>query len=273
MLDTADPTDSKSLRPVQFDPPVSAEQVEAWQATLDRVVPPMEGYVSHLRLVWEPGDAWDPVERWYLYDCTPRRVFEEAATKRRIMGVPEYDNADAILIRDLDGPSPREDGYYDRVLGEFIHTRERECTLQQWRLWHQHGVYGIPWWVIQGTTGGHKRWFAQAEKKALKYAHLPDEPPAPGTLPYAPFDERVLEKVLAYDRLRRLETKLSREGVRGEYQPMLEKARKAYLDLLTDAILEARDMTKHIEIPKDNAPPDRDRDWAGEIDRFLTKAG
>lgn len=270
MLDSTDRPDA-TLRPVRYDPPVSPAQVAAWQDMLDRAIPQYPGYVSHLKLVWEPGDAWDPVERWYLYDCTPRRVFEEAATKRRIMGVSEYDNGDAILIRDLDGPSPREDGYYDPILKEFVHLRERECTLQQWRLWREQGVYGIPWWVIQGDHGGHKRWFNQGEKKALRYAKLPDEPPVPGSLPYAPFDGRVLDRVLHYDRLRQFETKLSRAGVKADQRALVAKARKAYLDHLTDVVLEARDMVKGIDLPR--LPEERDRDWEADIDRFLHKEG
>lgn len=270
--DATDPT-APIYREVQYDPPVAPETVAAWQDQLDRAVPRYPGYVSHLRLVWEAGDPWDPVERWYLYDCTPRRIFEESATKRRIMGVPEYDNADAILIRDLDGPSPREDGYYDRVLQQFIHTRERECTLTQWRLWQQHGVYGIPWWVIQGVKGGHKRWFATDEKKALRYAKLPDEPPVPGSLPYAPFDQRVLDRVLTYDRLRRFTQKLSRTGVKAEHKDLVRKARKAYLDHLGDVVAEARDMLRNADLPTlpGGPAPARAMDWEAEIDRFLTQ--
>jgi hypothetical protein len=189
------------------------------------------------------------------------------------MGVSEYDNGDAILIRDLDGPSPREDGYYDPILKEFVHLRERECTLQQWRLWREHGVYGIPWWVIQGEHGGHKRWFNQGEKKALRYAKLPDEPPVPGSLPYAPFDGRVLDRVLQYDRLRRLQETLSREGVKADQQALVVKARQAYLNHLTDVVREVRDMVKGVDLPRVGGPPDRERDWEAEIDRFLNKEG
>ena len=259
-----------ATRAVQYDPPVSPETVRGWQEQLERVVPRAEGYVSHLRLVWEAGDPWDPVERWYLYDCTPRSVFESAATRRRIMGCPEDENADAILMRDLDGPSPREDGYFDSVLGEFVQTRDRECTLSQWRLWQAHGVYGIPWWVIQGEGGGHKRWFSAPEQKALRYAGLPDTPPIPGALPYAPFDQRVIERVLAYDRLRRTEDKLSRAASRTEHAALVTAARKRYLDLLTDMVSEARDMVKHVDLPRTALDERVDVDAA--IDSFLNRA-
>lgn len=259
----------QDLRPVQYDPPEAPETIRDWQATLDRAIPRYEGYVSHLRLVWEPGDAWDPVERWYLYDCVPRSVFEEAATKRRLMGVQEDDNADAILIRDLDGPSPREDGYYDATLKRFVHLRDRECTLQQWRLWQSHGLYGIPWWVIQGERGGHKRWFSAPEKKALRYAGLPDEPPVPGSLPYAPFDGRVLDTVLRYDRFRRLESKLTRAGVKAEHADLVRGARKRYFDFLVDVVKDAKSLVKHVDLP--TGPAEDDRGWEQQMDAFLNR--
>ena len=44
-------------QPFSYAPPCSPEQVASWQAELDRAVPPTD-HVSHLRIVWEPGDPW-----------------------------------------------------------------------------------------------------------------------------------------------------------------------------------------------------------------------
>jgi hypothetical protein len=265
-----------------YESPVAADTLHQWQQTLEAAVPRAEGYVSHLRIVWEAGDPWDVVQRWYLYDCTPRQVFEDSAARKRLLGCPEMDNGDAILIRDLDSHSPREDGYFDplverasedgtTVQGEYIALRDRNCTLQQWHLWHQHGVYGLPWWVIQGNHGGHKRYFSTQEKKALNYQKLPCTPPIPGSLPYAPFDRRVLDRILMYDRLRRTEVKLSREGVRAEHQALVTKARDQYLTLLTEMAMEARDMVKHEDLPRlGMETPGTDVEQ--EIETFLQRA-
>lgn len=264
-----------------YEPPVGADTLHQWQTLLEAAVPRVEGYVSHLRIVWEAGDPWDTVQRWYLYDCTPRQVFEDSAARKRIMGVRDDENGDAILIRDLDSHSPREDGYFDAsivsedadgttVQGEYIALRPRECTLQQWHLWHQHGVYGIPWWVIQGDKGGHKRHFSTQEKKALNYRKLPCDPPVPGSLPYAPFDQRVLDRILRYDRLRRTEMKLSREGVRTEHQALVTKARNDYLDLMTEMVMDAQGIVKHLDLPKFGA--DKGVDIDRELETFLQQA-
>jgi hypothetical protein len=53
--------------------------------------------------------------------------------------------------------------------------------------------------VIQGDEGGHKRWFSPVEKKFLKLAGLPPEPPAPGDLPYAEFDDRTMKRLQEWD--------------------------------------------------------------------------
>lgn len=225
-----------------YEPPVGPEVVADWQARLEAAVPRSERAVSHLRLVWEAGDPWEPVGRWFLYDCTPRVVFEESATRRRLLGCTEDENADAVLLRDLDGPSPRDvGGYYDAVLKTFVQDVPRNCTLTQWTLWQKEQVYGLPFWVIQGAHGGHQWRFTQGERRALKMLGRPTDPPRPGALPYAPFSERTLDKVLAYDRLRGLEATLSRDRTLRERKDLIAKARKDYLALLTDQVAEIWD--------------------------------
>lgn len=254
--------------------PVAPETVATWQAQLEAAIPPSEHTVSHLRLVWEPGEPWAPVGRWFLYDCVPRSVFERSAQQKRMAGCPEYDNGDAVLIADLDGLNPRECGTYDPILREFLTTSDRNCTERQWKLWHEHRVWGTPFWVIQGTHGGHKWAYNTAERKVLRYAGLPDLPPGPGALPYAPFDNRVLDKVLAYDRLRSTEGLLGRDAVARADRNKVQAARKAYVDFLTDSVGDLVREFKHAlqELPRDFTQSTRPTvDYDEEVERFITK--
>lgn len=255
-----------------YHPPVGPDTVADWQAMLERAVPPSEHSVSHLRIVWEPGDPWEPVGRWMLYDCVPRAVYEKSARERTIMSCPDEENGDLVLIRDMDGPSPRElGGHYDGVLKEFVVEVPRNCTLLQWHLWRSHAVYGYPFWVVQGERGGHKWKFDQGERRALSYHKLPTDPPRPGALCYAPFSERVLDKVLAYDRLRGLTMKLSRDRVLRERADIVADARRDYLALLTDQVAEIYD---EVVRPLKDALPAIDRprvttDFAAADEAFL----
>jgi hypothetical protein len=118
-------------------------------------------------------------------------------------------NAD--ILAELKGPPPSKRGnYYDRVLGRFVRNPDVNITERAWNLYQQFGCWGRPFWVIQGDKGGHKRWFSSIEKKFLKLAGLPADPPVPGDLPYADFDERVMEQLRRHDRLQAVHGNLKR---------------------------------------------------------------
>src|SRR3990167_4026661 len=74
---------------LEYDRPVP----EAWERAVWAVAPP-SNFLSWLRLVWEPGDVWEPVERWMIYQMrAPRFVRPE-------------------MLKELRGPSPRSTGHY-----------------------------------------------------------------------------------------------------------------------------------------------------------------
>lgn len=110
--------------------------------------------------------------------------------------------------------------------------------------------------MIQGEQGGHKRWFNQAEQKALRYHGLPSDPPIPGSLPYAPFSPLVLEKVMRYDRLRRLEERLGRDLELRARRDVVEKARTEFVQLLREQCYHAvKDQKVDLSnVPRVDAP-------------------
>lgn len=156
------------------------------------LIAPNNGHTSWLHLVWEPGDVWEPLHRWVIYQMRP-------ATKIR----PD-------ILAALRGPHPRSTGHY-------CAPGWCECALksngwrggatklidrQQWQLYRDTGCYGKRWWVIQGRHGGHKFQLDKTESKISKLNGGPEDTPAIGDLPYAEFDMRTFWKVAAMDKLR-----------------------------------------------------------------------
>lgn len=174
----------------------------AWVAALRAFSPPSAAH-SWLHLAWEPGDPWEPVERWMLYQVIP-----EARVR------PE-------VLAELRGPDPRSRGHYcgpTSLCGCPAHKRPdcwvgglaRLANRTEWRLYRETAALGFAgwaraFWVIQGAEGGHPRAYTETEAALAELADppLPNEPPVPGELPYADPDERVWAAVRQYDRLAR----------------------------------------------------------------------
>lgn len=72
----------------------------------------------------------------------------------------------------------------------------QNMTRWAWDLHVATGCYPQPIWVVQGNHGGHKWNFTPQEQKLLGMQGLPEDPPTPGSLPYAPIDRRVINALL-----------------------------------------------------------------------------
>jgi hypothetical protein len=108
------------------------------------------------------------------------------------------ESGDASKFYELEGPNPRENGYFDKILGRFVYRAEclpPNITQRQWLLWRSEKAFAEPIWIVQGENGGHKRRFSELEGVILRKAGLPREAPDPGDLPFAPFDDRILDKL------------------------------------------------------------------------------
>lgn len=162
------------------------EDVTYWQDRLNSLFPP-NTEISHLRIHWEPGFEWEPLGRWMLYQMLP----------------PE--RVPVIVLPMLEGPDPRNFTRYDPVKKEVIrHPDAPLISRQQWQMYRDTGGYfGMPYWVVQGNNGGNKVRFTKVEKMVARIkGHPTGEPPQIGSLPYAPVDERVIEKVVELDQMR-----------------------------------------------------------------------
>lgn len=189
----------------RYDPPVSGRTLAAWQRDLDAIVPPAARRVR-LVLRWEPGDLWQPVQRFIIW-----------------MGQdPRWLNTEPWVVNELRKSSPRSNGHYcgvgyclcdvkkNRWVGGVAKFVDRET----WRLYRDTGLAGWRWWTIQGHGGGHRfQW--RRDELAARLSVMkggPADTPAPGDLPYAPFDRRVIAGVLQERRASDITTALERAG-------------------------------------------------------------
>lgn len=169
-----------------------------WQEALDAAFPPSE-HLSSFRLIWEPGDPWQPIQRWFVWQMRPAWALA----------------ARPDILKALEGPHPRSTGHYcaagwclcalktnawrdgPRVEGAASVDR------LAWEVYRQTGAYGVRWWTLQGDHGGHRHRLDAVERKIAKLYGGASETPAPGDLPYAEFDRRALAKFLETDRVNR----------------------------------------------------------------------
>ena len=219
-----------------------------WAAHLAELSP-TDNITSYLRLIWEPGYPWEPVNRWMVYQM------HRAHT------------VDALIREQLQHPLPpsKMGNYYDSVLGEFVRNPDCLITERAYWLYRETGCWGRPFWVIQGAHGGHKRWFSPSEKKSLKLAGLPTDPAAPGDLPYADFDNRVIAQLRAHDLLRDEEGSLlrMRELSQGAMDARRENQERRFREQLVkwlhtqvaDIAPDAHRSLVALDAPRSNADP------------------
>ena len=232
----------------QWDAPSGV--VERWQPALDVIAPRTEEGLSWLALRWEPGEEWAPVERWTVWEMMP------------------VERAPLDIASELRGPNPRNFGHYDRALGRFVRSREFKISERQWQVYRETGCYGRPIWIVQGSRGGHKRFWNGVEENLslMRTGGLISEPPVPGELPYAEPDQRTIEKLRGLDMVARFGALLHLLSNKDEIRANLDRrekeiAREMARQLSTwldDQVSEALTFTRAQEQAMwENANPDK----------------
>jgi hypothetical protein len=222
---------------LQQDPP------EDWVRRL-REISPISDVVSWLDFHWHT-----PSQRWVIYECVPIKYVD-----------------DLTLLEDLMGPDA------DSPEGQRAGTT---VTSYQQRMYHKHRVHARPCWVIQGTKGGHQVVYGESTKELCRARGLPTEPPMPGDLPYAPFDERVVTQLIRMNKLVKVRNDLGEfkrkhgnvENWKREKREELRRARAEFVKFLDDQLTDGDDLLKSAarkgEI--DNAPVD-DREYVEDAE-------
>src|SRR5688500_5172038 len=78
-----------------YDAPVSQSTIAAWQRELDAATYQGEK-LSRLVIRFEPGDPWQPIHRFLLWQCLD----------------PLVTPIEPWILKALNGPSPRSTGHY-----------------------------------------------------------------------------------------------------------------------------------------------------------------
>lgn len=212
-------SEAPSARPdhlFRYEPPVSRETMRAWQRELDAAVEPTDR-LARLVIRWEAGDVWQPVQRFMLWLCHD----------------PNAVTTEPWAVQAIRGPHPRASGHYCGTgvdsfgrpyclcpvkKGKWVRGTTRVIDRQTWDLYQDTGLYGTRWWTIQGPHGGH-RFLWEPDELASVASRMhggPAQTPAPGDLPYAPFDGRVIRQVLMERRTAQIMAALSLAAHKGD---------------------------------------------------------
>lgn len=125
--------------------------------------------------------------RWALYTMTPAALIADPTKLEQLRGAPWWE-------------LPKEEQF----------GRQQMVSAYQWEMFRQHQCWARPYWCIQGDQGGTPMQYSLREAAILRANGLPQDVPDPGTLPFAPFDERVVTAVMARDRFRTMGSALDR---------------------------------------------------------------
>lgn len=169
-----------------------------------REISPISEVVSWLDLRW-----FAEAERWLVYEMVPNA------------------HIDVGMRSELEGAHP-----------DTLEDWARIVSAYQWEQYRKHRVHARPCWVIQGANGGNKVQFDEADQELCRAQGLPTEPPAPGSLPYAPFDERVVRQLLRMSKLVKCKGDLAEfrrkhgntDGFKRTYRDNLQAARSQYVE-------------------------------------------
>lgn len=234
-----------ALGPVRLPAP---SELPDWQAWVHRLWGTPNERVSWLHLDWYDDEG---INRLVLWQVTP------------------IERCTAFIREMLCGPPPSRDSM-GRQLGPSM-------VRLQWDLCQKLHGYAQAYWIIQGTKGGHKRRFTHIESSMLKMAGLPTDPPVAGTLPYAPFDERVVAQVAQLDKMATWNychefAERRPEELDAEDQATMQAMRRDHLHWLEQQVDAAFDGLTRADLA--SIPTSRDTqpiDWAAATEDLLQR--
>ena len=168
----------------------------SWVEALAQIAPRSDR-LPWLHIFWEPGETWDPVQRWMIREMDPC-----------------LDYCDVEMLADY-GVHPRSAGR-GRWIGAGTASDPRRWksyggpSIRQYELFQQFRCLSHRVWVVQGPDGGHPFELSHAERMFKRSLGMSDaDTPAPGALPYADPDRRTWRRLGALDRLRKWSERLT----------------------------------------------------------------
>ncbi len=204
--------------------PEGPRQDPSWQEELDRIAPP-NGKLSFLHLYWEQGYEWEPVGRWMVGQVIPSASIPDSVREL------------------LEGPNPADHGHFeqdDYGQARWV-THLPGVTRRQWHFYHDTGNHLRPYWVVQGSRGGHRVQFNFAERRVIDMNGGDPSPPTPGDLPYSEPNTRTFSELGKRDLLRNHAFAIdfmenAPERMDADEQRGLEEMRKMLWDGISDQV-------------------------------------
>jgi hypothetical protein len=186
--------------------------------------------MAHLDIWWDPDCS-----RWLLMEC-----------------VPPHGVSDELRLALLTYPDKTP-------------FRRRQSAHYK-----EHGKIPLAFWIIQGEHGGHRLEYGEHEQTLAQWYGGSREPPAPGSLPYAAFDHRVLDALAGYDRVMSKFSSLT-AAYEGDAKAALEQMRIDMLagidDSMRDVARDAAGELSDMDLPVVDGPPP---DFEQMYDTFVT---
>lgn len=251
-------------RRIQTEPPAGV--MERWQPELDRIAP-RTMRPTWLRLAWLPGYPWQPVERWVIYQMVPLRY------------LGEWGPGAAVRDSLLHGPDPARVIGFDTVRMKLVRHGGPRPLVDRWqyRLFRETGAYAQPLWVVQGSQGGHKRAFDDVESSISVMNGGPEQPPAPGELPYAEPDMRTIAKLRELDLVGVFKdcvryADMAKDELDRWERDRTEEMRRQLWNWLGSQVSESLTFTRaQIEEIKEHAVPAPEPDYERIEEEFITE--
>lgn len=166
-------------------PEFEAEAPASWERRL-REISPVLPNTAHLGFrKFAPREDWkdSPFNLqpdrplWAIYSRTPIRLIEKETAEGFQKHPSEYSTV-------------AERAVMHSMVSDYQHF-----------MWHVHGLYVKPFWLLQGEWGGTPMKFTRRERRLLESTGESAVPAPPGAFTPCPFDERAVAKVLERDRL------------------------------------------------------------------------
>jgi hypothetical protein len=236
------------------------EAPASWHAEVERLAPKQDR-ASHLLLWWEPGAPEAPAQRFVIYQAMPFQYVPEAVMDAFLELRPCR-----CLTRGAFGELCPKCG------GIESYARRRIETYL-----YDTGCFARPYWVIQGTNGGHRRLYSQVDQQVARLTGQPPEPPDTGALCYAPMDQRVVGRIRRHDLAQRAFFALQDAAAHEQRNAQVEfhTALADYMDVSVAAAFDAVPLrTKGSlvdELPQDHTQDRRVIDYEAERERFITQ--
>lgn len=190
---TGDPLLSEASREAHQTASIPTLSENLKNGVADVAIPFPEDWMTGLRSInpittmhsWLLPYFYRAKQRWVLYDAVPVELIDPDAQQG-----PGLTGRELLQALTGDAPRDRPHGSSTPFVSDVQHEMHRV-----------YRVYARPFWVLEGSNGGHQVAFSPEQKEFLIQCGKSDQTPRIGSLPACPFDGRVVQQLQRMNRL------------------------------------------------------------------------